>query len=217
MSAAEEKQRVWRALWRAKMHLEPHVWSLVPPSVQAAYEHPWQPAERLFDLVRPWPLGLLRAWQDSRRGHVIFGRLPSQYRPGPLPWREETLEGVCHISLQELLQEETRVLLALFQMMDHLLGSDGAPDGPWLSDGAGITPALAAVGAQVAQSYALGYWQGALEVRDAHDYFAHTLWLHLHDPRRLNVLDPLLHKLYRRTLMNDTFWPQARPDAPARR
>lgn len=213
----DEKQRVLRAIWREKMHLEPHVWELVPPSVRAAYAHPWQPAERLFDLLQPWPLGLLRAWQVSRRGHIVFGRLPSHYQPGPFPWREETLEGVCHISLQELLQEETQVLLALFHMLDHLLGSDGAPEGPWLSEGAGITPALAGVGARVAQSYALGYWQGALEVRDARDYFAQTLLLYLREPQKLNVLDPLLHKLYRRTLMNEEFWSRARPDAPARR
>jgi len=202
----EEKRSALRAIWRDKMHVEPRALQLVPAHVARSYEHIWQPAELLMAELEALPLGLLRLWQGSERGHVVFTHRPSGYQPGRQPWRDATLESVCYLSLTNLREDKRHAMLALFNLLDHLLGSDGLEGKPWLSDGGGTTPALRDVGARFARIYALGYGRAEL-AETAHDYLAQTLWLYLHDARQLNVLDPLVHKLYRNTLMHEGFWP----------
>lgn len=203
----KEKRSVLRSIWRDKMHVEPRALQLAPARIARSYEHIWQPAELLMVELKALPLGLLRLWQQSTRGHLIFTHRPSVYQPGPRSWHETTFEGVCDLSLTDLREDKRRALLAVFNLLDHLLGSDASQGGPWLSDGGGVTPALREVGARFTQIYALGYGREELGAETAHDYLAQTLWLYLHDARRLNVLDPLVYKLYHNTLMNERFWP----------
>jgi hypothetical protein len=179
---------------------------LVPAHIARSYEHIWQPAELLMVELEVLSPGLLRLWQGSERGHLVFTHHPSGYQPGQQPWRDTLLESVCYLSLTDLREDKRGAMLALFNLLDHLLGSDALEGKPWLSDGDGITPALRDVGARFAEIYALGYGQAELGAETAHDYLAQTLWLYLHDARQLNVLDPLVHKLYRNTLMHEDFW-----------
>lgn len=206
--SASQKQSILRAIWREKMHVEPRALDLSPPVVRDAFEHVWQPAELLMKDLEHLPAGMLRTWRDRERGHLVFTHRPSRYRPGPQPWRQATIESVCYLSMTDLARDKRSALLALFNLFDHLLGSGARLGEPWLSDGGGISEGLRQVGARFVRTHSLGYGLPELGVSTAHDYFAHTLWLYLHDPRRLNVLDPLAFKLYRQTLMNEGFWPR---------
>jgi len=207
MSVAE-KQRVVRAIWRDKMHVEPRALALSPPVVRSAFEHIWAPAQLLMKDLENLPTGLLRAWRDSQRGHLIFTHRPSLYCPGPQPWRQAMIESVCYLSVADLAQDKRSAMLKLFNLLDHLLGSEARVGEPWLSDGDGISEALREIGTRFVRIHALGYGFPDLGMNTAHDYFAHTLWLYLHDPRRLNVTDPLVFKLYRHALMREGFWPR---------
>ncbi len=202
----DSKQRVLQTLWREKMHVEPRALELVPSAVRSGYAHIWEPAEMLKVELEVFPLGLLRTWEASERGHIVFTHRPSAYRPGVQPWRQGTLESVCYLSLRDLLEDKRSAYLALFNLLDHLLGSGAAPGESWLSEGAGLTAPLVEVGARFTHIYSLGYAQAELGASTAHDYFALTWWLYLQRPEQLNVLDPLAFKLYRHTLMSETFW-----------
>jgi len=189
------------------MHVEPRALELSPRAVRDSFEHVWEPANRLMAQLEPFPLGLLRMWQGTERGHVVFTHRASCYRPGPQPWRDATLESVCYFSVADLAQGRPGAMLALLNLFDHLLGSGAMEGEAWLSDGAGVTPALREVGARFVQIHALGYGVEELQATTAHDYFAHTLWLYLRDRCRVNTIDPLVHKLYHRALMREEFWP----------
>ena len=202
----EKKKRILRAIWRDKMHVEPTALELSPPDVRLRFAHIWEPSQVLSSDLEVFPLGLLRTWQRSARGHLIFTHRATRYQPTAHLWRGRTIEGVCFLSLGDLCGTRQRALLALINLFDHLLGSDAREGQPWLSDGAGINQALHEVGRHFAEVYALGYGKRELGVETAHDYLAHTLWAYLHDPRRLNVLDPLVYRLYQHTLMSEGFW-----------
>jgi len=206
--AVHEKQRVLRAIWRDKMHVEPRALDLSPPAVQGAFEHIWQPAELLMKDLEHLPTGMLRTWRDCDRGHLVFTYRASRYCPGPQAWHRGTIESVCYLSLADLAQDEKNAMVTLFDLLDHLLGSTAKAGEPWLSDGVGISEALHEVGRRFVRVCTLGYGLSELGVETPHEYFAHTLWLYLHDSRRLNVIDPLVYKLYRQTLMRERFWPR---------
>jgi len=201
-----EKQRIIRVIWRDKMHVEKRALELSSPGVRGAFEHIWAPAQVVMKDLLELPTGLLRIWQEGERGHLIFTHRPSDYRPGPQPWRQTTIESVCYLSLADLAQDRASAMIQLFSLFDHLLGSGAREGEPWLSDGAGVSEALRGVGARFVRIHSLGYGLGELGVSTAHDYFAHTLWLYLCDPRRLNVIDPPVFRLYRHTLMSEGFW-----------
>ena len=200
------KLQVIRALWREKMHVEPRALELAPATVRNSYAHVWEPADLLMAELEALPLGLLRTWEQSERGHIVYSHLPSAYRPGVQPWQKGTLESVCYLSLGDLRGDKRSALTALYNLLDHLLGSGAVAGEGWLSDGAGLTAALQEVGARLARIVALGYGQAELAASTPHAYFASTLWLYLQDPQRLNTLDPLVHKLYRQTIMDESFW-----------
>lgn len=202
----EEKKRVLRAIWRDKMHVEPTALELSPPDVLSRFAHIWEPFEVLSSDLEAFPLGLLRTWQRSTRGHLIFTHRATRYQPTAHPWRGQMIESVCFLSLSDLCANRKRALLALINLFDHLLGSDAQEGQPWLSDGAGINQALREVSRRFVEVYALGYGKRELGGETARDYLAQTLWAYMYAPQRLNVLDPLVYRLYRHTLMSEDFW-----------
>jgi hypothetical protein len=204
----EEKQRVLRAIWRAKMHVEPTALELSPPAIRDSFAHIWEPADLWMHQALVFPLGLLRLWQSIAGGHVVFTHQASRYLPGTQSWQHHTLMSVCFLSVTDLRQDPRNALLAWLALCDHIMGSGAVEDGVWLSSGGGVTPALCAVGARFVHIHALGYGHHELGVRSARDYLSHTLWLYVYAPQRLNTLDPLAYKLYHSTLMNETFWPE---------
>jgi hypothetical protein len=204
MNTHEDKTRWWRAIWREKMHVEATALELAPPTVRARFAHIWSPAEVWREEWAALPAGALRFWLAYPGGHVLFTHRPSAYLPGAQPWREGTLDGVCVVSLAEVGQAAGA--LPLLRLFDHLWGCGGAAEGAWLSAGGGVNKALAEVGARFIHIHALGYGHAALGVSTARDYFAHTLWLALREPHRLEVLDPLAYRLYRQTVLAEEFW-----------
>lgn len=203
---AKGRRSVLRAIWRDKMHVEARALELSPPEVRDGFEHIWEPADLLMADLEALPEGLLRIWRDGPRGHLVFTHGPSLYRPGPRPWRDTTLESVCYVSMADLCGDKAKAMLAVLTLIDHLLGSWAVGGGPLLSDGGGVSAELAEVGRRFLEIHTLGYGHEELAVSKPGDYFAHTLWLYLQDPRRLNVLDPQVYKLYRNTLMREGFW-----------
>jgi hypothetical protein len=201
-----DKRKLLRALWRDHMHVEAQALALSPVAVRARTAHAWAPAERVMQELERFPAGLLATWLGLGVGHLVFTHQPSCYQPGSIPWQERTLRAVAYVSLADVDHDPLEALLSVFHLWDHLLGCGARDDGLWLAEGGGLTPALREVGAQFVRANALGYGHGALAVDNARDYFAHTLLLYLRDPRRLNVLDPLVYKLYRATLMSEAFW-----------
>jgi hypothetical protein len=197
------KQRSLRALWRAKMHVEPYALDLASASTRARYGHIWEAAEELLRDLEVLPLGLLRIWENGARGHIVFTHRRSVYQPGLQEWQGSMLDGVCYLSLDTWRSDPQDAWMALLNLVDHLLGSDALAGGPWFSDGAGLTASLGRLGASFQRAHALGYGHQALGIATARQYFAATLWLYLRDSRRLQTLDPLLYKLYHFSLMRE--------------
>jgi len=201
-----DKETILQALWRDKMHVTPRAFELSPPSVQDHFEYALEATDVLLHELRPFPAGLLSLWQDSPRGHVVVTHRPSDYRPGPQPWRDGHLESVCYVSLGDLCDKKKQAMVAVFHLLDHIWGGWGGIGEPWLSDGGGITERLERVGERFVKIQSLGYGHEELGVSSPHDYFAHGLWMYFQARQRLNVLDPLLEKLYRGTLLRENLW-----------
>jgi len=201
-----DSEHILRSIWRDKIHVEPRALELTSPAVRQRFEHIWQPAELFLRELQSLPPGLLRIWEQSQRGHIVFTHLDSVYCAGPQPWRENTLESVCYLSVKDWAQDRMPAWLAFFRLLDHLLGSDAQESAPSFSDGGGLTPALREAAGRFVAIHQLGYGHRELGISVAGDYFAHTLWLGLNDPQRLNTLDPLVLQLYRQTLLHPEFW-----------
>jgi len=214
---SHDAESLLRAIWRSQMHVEPRLLETLPPSVARALEHIWEPAEILLTDLKRFPLGLLRLWQASERGHIVFAAEgPFIYRPGPQVWQGRRdgpvyeWEGVCLISVAEAkVGQKPEAWMPLLRFFDHLLGNCAQGDGGWFSEGCGISTPLARAAARFVELEALHYGHEALQATSAGDYFARTLWLRAMDRSRLNVLDPLLCKLYDTTLFDPAFWRRA--------
>jgi len=97
-------------------------------------------------------------------------------------------------------------------LFDHLLGSDGDPDGLWLSDGGGRNAAWQEIGARIERQRALGYAPPAV-AGNPHDYLAWGLRVFLADRPQLNVADPGLERLLATTVFDAPFWQVAEDQA----
>lgn len=201
-----DKEGVLRALWRDKMHVEPRALELAPTAVRRSYQHIFEPMELILAGLRAFPHGLLRLWWSCPRGHAVFTHRPSHYAPGPQPWRDGTLHSVAYVSVVALRQDPPAAWRALLELIDHLLGGNCDEGQPRFSEGSGISPDLEEAARRFADIAALQYAAEPLGAAGASDYFAHTLWLYLQDPRRLSVLDPLAYRLYHATLLAESFW-----------
>lgn len=200
-----ERDAALRALTQAKLHLEPGALARVPTSVSERFDNPWAPMKALQRRLRPFPVGLLRFWAAQERGHVLIGRRDRGYVPGPQRCGKRTLDGVAYVALADLAAANDRPLVLIGLLLDHLLGCRGG-EGAWLSEGGGITPRWREVGRQVHELFELGYGQSEAAQHDPHIYFAEGLAAYCRDRRALNVADPLLERLLRRTIMNEAFW-----------
>ncbi len=214
---SQEVEALLRAIWRDQMHVEPRLLEALPPASARLLGHIWEPAEMLLADLRRFPLGLLRFWHQSRRGHIVFAaQEPFVYRPGPQAWQGRRdgpvyhWEGVCFLSaVGAKTGGKPTVWMPLLRFFDHLLGNYAQGDGGWFSEGHGASAPLARAAERFAELEALHYGHEALLAASPGDYFAHTLWLRAMDRQRLNVLDPLLCKLYDTTLFDPAFWRRA--------
>ena len=202
----DDRERVLRALWRKKMHVEADALERSSPRFQAAFETIWGPADRLRDGLVELSVGLLGFWLDAPGGHVVFTHRESAYVPGTQEWRGQTLEGVCYLSVADVVPTIEPALPAFVAMLDHLLGSLGRGDGGCFSGGEGASESLAMAAERFVRAYALGYGAAELGSADAVAYLTDALALYLRDRAALNAIDPLVERLLAQTLMNEAFW-----------
>ena len=206
------KGQALRQLITEKMHVERQALRLSPPAVQRRYDHAWAPVQHLEKVLRPCPEGLLRWWAESPRGYLILTHLPSYYAEGAQVVREETVENVAYVCLNDLHHDPHVALRAVASLLDHLLGSNGVPKGGWLSDGTGVIPALEDVGQKVREYAALGYLEGVVGLSDSRGYFAAAFAMYLSNRRDRNIADPRIEKLLHTTLLSESFWKRIVPN-----
>ena len=202
----DERAAALRALTRAKLHLVPGALARAPTSLSERFDNPWAAVEALKRQLHPFPTGLLSFWAAQERGHVLIGARERGYVPGPQQCGQRALDGVAHVPLADLAAADARPLVLIGHLLDHLLGCHGAAEGAWLSEGGGITPRWREVGRQVRELFGLGYGQSEAAQRDPQVYFAEGLAAYCRERRGLNVADPLLERLLRRTVMSGAFW-----------
>lgn len=200
------KTRLIKEIKVRKVHVYPRLWSLLPPDVSARFSSQWEPVDRLAQLLAKMPSGALWFLLDAPRGAFIISPEETRYVPGPVAVGKIRAENGVFVSAQALLDDEAAVLRAIAGLYDHLLGSMGAAEGPRLSDGVGITPAWTEIGAQIVRLFPLGHNPDPICRKSPADYFAQSLALYTTEPRALNVADPNMHKLLRRSFFSETFW-----------
>ena len=195
-----------RALLREKIHLARGALAGSPGHVQERLASGWDGALALAHLLTKLPDAGLAWWAQQPRGHILLTAQAQAYATGELLHGQDTLEAVARVPLPLLVTRPAEALALALQPLDHLLGCHGQADGPWLSDGGGITPRWRRVGEQVARLFPLGYGLSPQARTDPHAYLAQGLALALLDPRRLQTEDPKLHRLLRDSLLNAGFW-----------
>jgi hypothetical protein len=156
--------------------------------------------------LRALPTGLVSVWLNQPNGHVVITHLPSRYEPGEQLLKRQLLRNVAYVGMSDLAQDSLEALVPVGHLLDHLLGSGGAADGPWLSEGGGVNAALRELAEEVVELFPLGYGFDEAACRDARSYFARCFALYFHNRRALNVADPLMEKLMRTSLLSETFW-----------
>lgn len=189
-----------------RLHVTARALELSPAAVQQRFKHIWEPLDDLSRQLEVLPAGLVRFWLAQPGGHVVISHMPSRYEPGIQTLKRQVLHHVAHIRLSDLVTAPLEALVPIGHLLDHLLGSGGATDEPWLSEGGGANQRLCQVGQRVQALFPLGYGFDQGACADARSYLARSLALYLHDRRALNVSDPQIERLLRTTLLSGAFW-----------
>lgn len=202
-SEAERPAQTWL---HARARLMPDLLAQSPPWVRGTFDHSWAPMRALARQLhylppQVWPL--LLHWES---GYVAICAGDSHYAPGPAVIRHQHVTNVAFVSVEDLALDNARPLHALGHLLDHHLGCGGDVNGPWLSDGGGISARWREAGQRLAALFALGYGVDAVAQSNVRDYFAQSLALYGRDRQRLNVADPQIYKWLRSTLWDETFW-----------
>lgn len=189
-----------------RLHVTARALELSPAAVQERFKHIWAPLDDLSRQLTVLPAGLVRFWLAQPGGHVVITHLPSRYEPGIQTLKRQVLHHVAYVRLSDLETATLEALVPIGHLLDHLLGSGGAMDEPWLSEGGGVNQRLRQVGQRVQALFPLGYGFDQAACADVRSYFARSLALYLHDRRALNVADPQIERLLQTTLFSDAFW-----------
>lgn len=205
---SSENQIALRALLRAKVHLQPGVLARLPSSQAARLRSPLDLGRLLLAPLARAPRALLDFWIEHPRGHAVINPLRHEYLAGVQPVGRRSYDGVAWAAAGRLLAEPG-LAGPLAHLLDHLLGSDGAADGPRLSDGAGRNPAWAEVGQRLLRQSSLGYAPGEAAASPG-SYLAWGLRAFLADAAKLSAVDPGLERLLRTTVFDSGFWQRSR-------
>ena len=176
------------------------------PRVRGTFDHAWAPMEALAQQFRRLPPALWSYLLDCAGGFVAISIGESRYVPGPATIRHQNVENVAFVSVEDLVRDNECPLHTMGHLIDHYLGCRGDPDGPWLSDGGGVTPNWRQTGSRLLRLFALGYGVDEVALSNVRDYFAQSLAVYCRDRQRLNVADPQIFKCLRSTLWNEAFW-----------
>lgn len=184
----------------------PNLLAQAPPWVRGTFDHSWAPMRALAQQLhflppQVWPR--LLHWES---GHVAICAGDSHYAPGPAIIRHQHVTNVAYVSVEDLALDNERPVHVLGHLLDHHLGCGGDVNGPWLSDGGGISARWREKGQRLAALFGLGYGVDAVAQSNARDYFAQSLALYGSDRQRLNIADPQICKWLRSTLWDATFW-----------
>ncbi len=211
MSILDRRETVRRALLREKIHLDPGGRAHLPTSLSEGQlgRSAWAAALALADRLQIFPCEMLAWWAEQPTGHAVIGGGISAYQPGPAQIGHRALVNVVRIAPFDLLQNEAAVFTALAGLFDHLLGCNGQPAGPWLSEGGGLTSEWQAMGKRIRGSYELGYAPSSITSPRA--YFAWGIATYCTDRRQLNLTDPVLERLLHTTVMSPLFWQKNAP------
>jgi hypothetical protein len=200
------QSRTLASLKADRLHVAPRALELSPAAAQRRFTAAWAPLEELWSRLGLLPAGLARTWLLQPGGHVVITHLPSGYMPTMRLLKRHVLHNVAYVSVSDLARDSLDALVPVGCLLDHLLGCAGAEDGKRLSEGGGLNPALAQVGARVTELFELGYGFDAAARGDVRAYWARSLALYLHGRGALNVADPLMERLLRTTVLSATFW-----------
>lgn len=196
-----------RALLRDKVHIRPDTLARLPTHQAARLRSPLDLGRLLLAPLGRAPVEMLDFWLSHPRGHVVVNPLRHGYTPGVQPVGRRAHDGVAWVAARRMLAEPG-LAGPLAALLDHLLGSDGAPDGLPLSDGAGRNAAWAEVGQRFQRQFQLGY-APAEAAASPSLYLAWGLRAYLSDAPGLSVVDPGLERLLRTTLFDGKFWQRA--------
>ena len=128
---------------------------------------------------------------------------------------ERSLEATALVPMHQVVHQPRQAALLALLPLDHLLGCDGDPSGPWLSEGGGRSPRWQRVGEEIATLFALGYGISEAGRHDPHIYLAEALWMAIHERQRLNIADPKLDRLLHASLLSAPFWRNFQREAGA--
>jgi hypothetical protein len=195
-----------RALLSRKLHTQPGALAHSGGDVQEQLSSLWQAAIALVLQLDGLPEEALHWWAAHPAGHILLTAHHSGYCEGTLVEDERELTSVSRIPLQQIVFHIEQAAIAALFPLDHLLGCNGAPHEPWLSDGGGLTLYWQRVGQQIARLHTLGYGLSEPARQDVHIYLAEGLYLALNDRRRLNMNDPKLERLLKSSLLSTSFW-----------
>lgn len=208
MSSPSSRQRGSQAQdWlHARARLAPDLLTRSPAWVRQRFDHAWAPMQALARQIDLLPAGLWGFLLSCPGGFALIVAAESRYAPGPAMIRDRAVDNVAYLSAADLASDNEHPLHVLGHLIDHHLGCGGDPDGPWLSDGAGLTRRWQEAGARLSNLFALGYGVDKVAQSNVRDYFAQSLALRCRDRQRLNVADPQIDKWFRSTLWDGAFW-----------
>jgi hypothetical protein len=195
-----------RAWLHARARLMPDLLPQSPPWVRSVFAHSWAPMRALSRQLEHLPSHLWSQLQRWESGYVVLCTTDSRYVPGPARIRRQRLTNVAFVSIEDLAAANERTIHTLGHLIDHHLGCGGEAEGPWLSDGGGISAHWQQAGQRLSDLYALGYAVDPVAQASVRDYFAQSLAIYCLDRQRLNVADPAIYKWLRSTLWNEAFW-----------
>lgn len=190
----------------ARARLEPDLLIQSPPWVRGVYDHAWAAMEALARQVRCLPAALWSYLLKREGGFVLIVPRESRYVPGPVRIRQQPVQNVAFVSVEDLARDNEQPLHVLGHLIDHHLGCGGDAEGKWLSEGGGGTADWKQAGERLLRLFSLGYGIDEEALSRVQDYFAQSLAYYCRDRRRLNVADPQIYRWFRSTLWSESFW-----------
>ncbi len=91
-------------------------------------------------------------------------------------------------------------------LLDHLLGSDGRPEGAYLSEGGGATPSLQELGRELHRLYLSRPAGGYRDWIGPRGYLARSVQAYVIRPEELRDEDPAMYGFLDEVLLSEAFW-----------
>ncbi len=149
-------------------------------------------------MLEPLPQALLSRWLQTEDGHVIINAHRHDFTTEAAAFRGRSLSGVAWVNLQWLLQDPVLYLMPIGVLIAHKIGwgkANQPKNQPWQDFVRGVLSGFEA-----------GYGRHQAALRHPGYYLAEGIAWYLVDSRQLNIENPRLQKLLRRTLFSETWY-----------